>query len=68
MTLTMAGPQCDVCGDFILLDPEMEWFSTKGIAAPLCCHTKCRALVEGVKEWPSLPNGPLRKAFEEAAR
>lgn len=65
--ITMAGPQCDVCGDFILLEPAMEMFTVQGIEAQLCCHVACRPAVEQ-GDWTKLPGGPLRKAFEEANR
>lgn len=63
--ITMAGPQCDVCGGFIFLEPAIEFFTVKGISAQLCCHVSCRPAVEQ-GDWTKLPSGPLRKAFEEA--
>lgn len=65
MSITMAGPLCDVCGSYFLLDPEMFCFRVKGIEQELHCHPRCKPIVEaGV--WQDLPDGPLRKAFEEA--
>ena len=67
MTLTQAGFRCDVCGHFILLDPEYENFSVKGVEGMLQCHIKCKqTLIDCGKDWQKLPEGPLRKAFEEA--
>ena len=66
--LTPSGPMCDVCGKYILLDPSMETFAVQGITQALTCHTKCRPAVEDALKgtsWKLLPDGPLRKVFEE---
>lgn len=64
--LTQHGPVCDICGEYILLDP-VESFSVKGIKGTLFAHSpKCwDALQECDKDWRRLPVGPLRKAFEK---
>ena len=66
--LTQSGPSCDVCGDPMLLDKSMNWFSVPGIVQKLSCHDKCKPKVEHAifkKDWKLLPEGPLRKVFEE---
>jgi hypothetical protein len=71
MTITSSGPRCDVCGEYILpIDPEelMHEFSVKGIDRILHCDNKCKAIMKAAgSDWTKLPDGPLRKAFEEAA-
>ena len=74
MTITSSGLICDVCGEYILLD-EAQPFSVKGINGMLHCHVGrigdrvCLQELEDALEagdWEKLPDGPLRKAFEEA--
>ncbi len=69
MTITMHGPVCDVGGEYILLD-SVYAFTVDGIAQTLhyCDHHEAilRAAAESGK-WQELPEGPLRRAFEEAA-
>ncbi len=65
--ITMAGPQCDVCGSFILLDPEMFPFRVAGIEHELLADPRCKkTLLEIGTDWTKLPSGPLRSAFEKA--
>lgn len=66
MSLTQAGPLCDVCGKYILLDRSLNPFRVNGIDVQLHCHDACRPIVERTKQWPDLPDGPLRRAFVEA--
>ena len=69
MGITSSGARCDVCGDFIL-DPEdtVHPFTVTGVARKLVCENKCKALLLAAKgDWYKLPNGPLRKAYAEAA-
>jgi hypothetical protein len=59
-----------VCGKYILpvLDDDYEDFSVDGIERLLQCHGKCKAaLVIAGKDWAALPDGPLRRAFADAA-
>jgi len=66
--LTQAGPKCDVCGEFMLLDKSMNWFTVPGITTRMCCHDSCKPKVElaiSQEDWKLLPEGPLRKVFEE---
>jgi hypothetical protein len=66
MSMTSSGPICDICGDYILLEP-INFFSCKGIAKTLHAHDKCKLSVEAAAgDWKRLPDGPLRKAFEQA--
>jgi len=67
MTITQAGPKCDVCGDFILWDKSINPFSVKGINRELHSHDRCKDLVLATDgDWEKLPEGPLRVAFIEA--
>jgi hypothetical protein len=70
--ITQAGPQCDVCGNFILpLDPDerVNFFGVKGIKNELSCDNKCKKLLQEIgRDWHKLPAGPLKRAFEEAAK
>ncbi len=64
--ITQHGPKCDVCGSYILVDKSINPFSVKGIERELHSHDKCKVKVETATEWEQLPDGPLRKCFEEA--
>jgi len=68
MSITQAGPQCDVCGNYIFPGDHMNWFTVEGITGPaLHSHDKCRAQVMAAKQdWQALPEGPLRRAFERS--
>lgn len=63
--LTQSGPKCDVCGNYIFFDKSINPFSVEGIKETLLSHDKCKSKVEGAFKWQDLPNGPLRKAFED---
>jgi hypothetical protein len=77
--LTSSGPICDVCGKYILpfIDPDerVHIFSVTGIDRDLHCDNACKEKVlkcwkdalkdESSKGWKLLPEGPLRKAFED---
>lgn len=69
MSIVSSGLVCDVCGLHILpyFDESYERFSVKGIDRELACHNDVckKALIECGKDWEKLPDGPLRKAFEE---
>jgi len=67
MTVTSSGVVCDVCGKLVLLD-TMHRFEVEGISQALHCHhTTCKATLDACeKDWHLLPEGPLRKAFNEA--
>jgi hypothetical protein len=69
MTLTAAGPRCDICGDYMLLDKSMNAFSVPGCNNELHCHDRCRPLVEGKHGrgmYDGLPDGPLKQLFDYA--
>ena len=67
--ILQAGPHCDVCDTYILLDKSINPFSVPGIKQELHCHDNCVDIVKnavGKKDYTLLPEGRLRKAFEEA--
>lgn len=68
--ITSSGAVCDVCGKHILpIDPDerVNIFSVAQIPGKeLHCHNKCKESVlkcEG--DWQKLPEGPLRKVYED---
>lgn len=68
MTLTSSGPKCDVCGGFIILDKSINPFSVSGIGQTLHCHDRCKLEVMKAylkSDWKILPEGPLKKAFQD---
>ena len=68
MTITSSGVMCDVCGKFILFE-EYQEFSVHGIEKRLHCDMKCKQLlIDAGTDWEKLPDGPLRKAFEQATK
>lgn len=71
MSIRQAGPWCDVCAGYILLDTSINSFSVKGIQGELHCHDRCKPLVIQAmesKDYTILPAGPLRTCFEEHYR
>jgi len=69
MTITSSGVICDVCGKYILPLDENErvnFFSVKGIEEKLCCDNACKEILKSCgKDWKKLPDGRLKKAFQE---
>ena len=68
MTITSSGAKCDVCGYFILpgISELVHPFKVKGIDETLHCDDDCKKIIEEANgDWKVLPNGPLRKAFED---
>jgi hypothetical protein len=69
--ITSSGPICDVCGKYILPlgDELVNFFSVKQLPGEeLCCHNACKQTVLNTNsDWQKLPQGPLRKAYEEAS-
>lgn len=66
--ITSGGPKCDVCGRFIMpvFDEMVNEFTIIGIARVLHADNHCKAaLIAAGNDWHKLPNGPLRKVFEE---
>ena len=69
----MPGPggsigQCAICGKpflaEILLWKTVKSFSVNGCDQTLFGHDKCLNDLKKVKVWKELPEGPLRKAYE----
>ena len=65
--------KCAVCGgDFakeILLGRGVHKFAMDGFKDDLCAHEKCMGDLEHARGngWETLPQGPIRKAFADAA-
>lgn len=70
--INSSGAICDVCGQYILpIDPEerVHEFTVKGIEWVLHCDNACKQkVIEAGTDWTKLPEGPLRRAFETAAK
>jgi hypothetical protein len=70
--ITSSGAKCDVCGKYILPLLEDERVNAFTIAqAPgktFHCDNKCKeAIIATGGDWEKLPEGPLRKAYEDAS-
>ena len=71
--ITRSGAVCDVCGKYILPvqpDERVNNFAIVGIKNTLHCDNACRVLVERLwkeKDYTILPQGPLRKIYEDNA-
>jgi len=66
--ITQHGPKCDVCGGYILFDKSINPFSLSGADRELHCHDACKRKVlaaMAAKDWTLLPDGPLRRAYQE---
>ena len=69
--ITSSGPRCDICGKYILPVQPYEMvnnFAIVGIKDALHCDNACRKILEESfkkKDWKLLPDGPLRKVFED---
>ena len=67
--LTGRGPLCDVCGEYILLDENIEWFYRFGIQDLMCIHLECKAVlcaIEAAGDWRLFPEkGALWKVFKD---
>lgn len=61
--------QCQVCGknfvNEVLLGTRMVVVDLDGINESLAVHQKCCDEFDG-RPWQELPEGPLRRVFEEA--
>lgn len=72
--VTESGLICDVCGRYILPITGKEIgtvFRVKWIDENLVYCNKCKAILRKASksgDWKMLPDGPLRQAFEEAAK
>jgi hypothetical protein len=69
MTLTSSGHNCDVCGKYILglFEKDLVYpVKIRGINRMLdCCHDCIEIIKNCSGDWKKLPEGRLRKAFEE---
>lgn len=73
----MPGPggsqgMCALCGEGflkeILLGERVRTVEIEGMDKDVCLHTKClKVLKKNGPDWRTLPDGPLRKAYEKAA-
>lgn len=73
----MPGPggslgMCALCGNSfmaeILLGTTAQIVSIEGMDQDVCLHQTCaKVLKKNGPDWHTLPDGPLRRAYEEAA-
>ena len=73
----MPGPggslgMCALCGDTfmaeILLGRRVQTVEIEGFDKDVCLHLKClKVLEQNGPDWRTLPDGPLRRAYEKAA-
>ena len=71
--ITQHGPQCDVCGNYILpgMSENVNPFSMTGISGTLLAHDACKPIILAAceaKDWSQLPDGPIRRAFESESK
>jgi hypothetical protein len=65
--------QCAVCGhDFtkeLLMGKNVHTFSMSAFDSEMCAHEKCMDSLAHARDngWETLPDGPIRKAFNESA-
>lgn len=69
MTITEHGLSCDVCNDYILLEPSGNPFRIFGVEG-LHAHEKCKRTILSldIKEplfWRNLPDGRVRQLAED---
>jgi len=63
---------CALCGDTfmaeILLGKKVQTVEIEGMDKDVCLHAKClKVLKQNGPNWRTLPDGPLRRAYEQAA-
>lgn len=74
----MPGPggylgQCAVCGGAFVAESlgcgKVHQVEVVGIDGDVCLHGNCMTLLERARDdgWETLPQGPLRSAYERAA-
>ena len=73
----MPGPggsigMCALCGDSFLAEIVMgqmvQTVEIEGMDKDVCLHKKCLNVLEkNGHDWHTLPEGPLRRAYEKAA-
>lgn len=64
---------CALCGGSfvaeVLLGREVQVIGVKGFDMDMCVHDKCAdVLKQNGSDWRTLPDGPLRQAFENASQ
>lgn len=72
----MPGPggslgMCALCGDTflaeILMGQKVQTVEIVGMDKDVCLHEKCfKVLKDNGEDWRTLPEGPLRRAYEKA--
>lgn len=71
----MPGPggmpgECQVCGQSFLCDIVLGRKCligrVEGIETPFALHQKCEKYIKDGMKWEDLPEGPLRRVFQEA--
>jgi hypothetical protein len=72
----MPGPggslgMCALCGDGfmleILMGRKVQTIEIEGMDKDVCIHDKCLAVLKkNGSDWHTLPEGPLRRAYEKA--
>lgn len=67
--ITQAGPACDVCNEYILLDKSVNPFSIFGVGG-LHAHDKCKQLILALDTkapmfWRNLPEGRVRQLADD---
>lgn len=73
----MPGPggslgMCAICGETfiaeILFGKRVQTIGVEGFDKDLCVHDKCMKVLEtNGPDWRTLPDGPMRRAYEKAA-
>jgi hypothetical protein len=63
---------CALCGETfmaeILLGQMVQTIEVEGFDKDMCVHQRClTVLEENGPDWHTLPEGPLRRAYEKAA-
>ena len=69
MSITSCGPFCDVCGKLIMPfgDEMVHHFDVWGLVG-LIADNSCESKVKEAhqkKDWKLLPEGPLKKVWQE---
>lgn len=72
----MPGPggslgMCALCGDTfmaeILMGSRVQTVEIEGMDKDVCLHQKCLTVLQkNGSDWRTLPEGPLRRAYEKA--
>lgn len=65
--ITSSGMRCDVCGIFNVDYEPWRSFSVPIAIGSLHCCQKCEAILPEMKRWEDLPDGPLKRLYQEVA-